>query len=238
MLGIGIIYIIKKTIMNEEMTTSQLEEQFKSMWTDWFKDTFLNWKGASADTKSESNDEANDEWLSAKSNQENKQDDWNKDKQLVKILRSQLKAKNEEIQKISSEIKELRTKNDNWEIEDNDFQEQLLEKMLEKKLAEKGLNSSIEKERTETISKYNLDENSLITLEDIRKEHPTLTYEQAVILFKSISNDDKTDIRQQAKKQSINWYSTIPIDKDPKTMSSKDIESELKEQFKRWRFNL
>jgi hypothetical protein len=59
-----------------------------------------------------------------------------------------------------------------------------------------------------------------------------------VILFKSISNDDKTDIRQQAKKQSINWYSTIPIDKDPKTMSSKDIESELKEQFKRWRFNL
>jgi hypothetical protein len=76
--------------------------------------------------------------------------------------------------------------------------------MLEKKLAEKGLNSSIEKERTETISKYNLDENSLITLEDIRKEHPTLTYEQAVILFKSISNDDKTDIRQQAKKQSIN----------------------------------
>ena len=154
-----------------------------------------------------------------------------KQKQKEKILKSQAHMRKEIAVKEKQEKEALIAKMKSWEIEnDLDNQEKLLEKMTAQKVAENNFTKSLGEEKFEFIKQHASEIELLSAFEEIVKDNPTLSLEQARILYYGVNSPEKIsdpyeDNRTQLNKQSTPGQSVVSEEKWTDKMTSAEIEN-------------
>ena len=152
-----------------------------------------------------------------------------KSKQKEKILKSQARMWKETAEKERAEKEELLRKISAWEVEnDLDTQEKLLNKIVAEQLAKMQHGNSVETEKMDFIKKHSNEIDLLPQIEEIVRENPTLSLEQARVLYLA---DNKPEVffdpieenRKKLVKQSAPGMSISSEEKSFDSLSSDEI---------------
>ena len=152
--------------------------------------------------------------------------------QREKILKSQAHEWKVKAEKAEAEKAELLRKINAGEVEnDMQSQEELLDKMLEAKLAKMNIITSQDSEKSDFMKSYSNEADLLPEYEAIVEANPTLSLAQARILYQAanpIDIDPSVANRERLARQATPWMSVTSEEKPLEAGSSDDIMKQWK----------
>lgn len=149
--------------------------------------------------------------------------------QKEKILKSQIHSWKQKAEKAEADKADLLRKIESWEVENNlDAQAELIERLVEARLARANMASSEENDKIAFIKNHPAEAELLTQIEEVMKENPTLSIEQARILFLAENMPERVydpteDNRQKLSRQSTSGMSVSSEEKTMDNMSSDEL---------------
>ena len=152
-----------------------------------------------------------------------------KAKQKEKILKSQARMWKEKAEKAEAEHAELLRKVNAGEIENSiETNSDIIDRMIEAKLAKANISQSIDMEKSDFIKSHPTEIDLLSQYEEVVKENPTLSIEQARLLYLAENKpeqvyDPTVENRKRLAKQATPAISVSTEEKKMEDLSSDEI---------------